>query len=215
MSTLQPAILAAHFQTSALIECAAVAVILAALAIFPPIRRAIWAPTEAVDASSPIRPMRRKGIVAAYLLIIAVVGGSLLDLARDTEHWPWSNFPMYSQVDEQGPTFEDYRLYGVLKSDQSELCLSTDARYLQPFDPSRLAEALIRLSNDPRLKEGLLDCLKRYEYLRQSGAHNGPPLTALRMYRVRFTLDPWGRNTEQPDQKSLICQVSLPAQSPS
>jgi hypothetical protein len=214
MTSVQLAIpiLAAHFGKTALIEFAAVVIVLVGLLVLPSIRRTIWAPAS---TAPPARPMRRRGIVAVYLLMALIVGGSLLDLVRDTEHWPWSNFPMYSRVEDVAPTFEDYRLYGVVADDaHSEISLSTDIRYLQPFDPSRLAEALVKLAGDPRIDEGLLDCLNRYESLRKSGAHKGPPLVALRLYRVRFTLDPWGRNTDQPDQKTLIRQVELPTEKP-
>ncbi len=212
MNGLHPAIpiLAAYFHTHAVIEFAFAVFVLAMLAMFPPIWKTIWAPAAAVESTSPVRPMRRMGIFAAYLVIAIIVGGSLFDMLRDTEHWPWSNFPMYSAPEEQTASFQDYRLYGVLQNDHSEISLATDSRYTQPFDPSRLAEALAGLAGDPRINEGLLDCLVRYENLRKAGAHDGPPLSGIRMYKVRFTLDPWGRNTEQPDQKLLISEVSLP-----
>ena len=53
-------------------------------------------------------------IFAAYGVMAFILGGSFLDCARDSEHWPWSCYPMYSEI-ETGTTFDDYRLYGVPK----------------------------------------------------------------------------------------------------
>jgi hypothetical protein len=199
---------AAALNPGAVLELLAAMAAIVIVFVLPPVRRAIFAPTRA-DSPGNVRPMSRAGLLAAYGVIALIVGGSLFDLIRDKEHWPWSNFPMYSQVSEQGATFSDYRLYGVVKKDQSEICLNCDGRYLQPFDPSRMTEALTTLAGDPKLHEGLADCLRRYELLRQSGGHDGPELSGLRMYRVTFTLDADGRNIDQPDAKQLIDQVTF------
>jgi hypothetical protein len=192
-------------------EMAVVAGLFACFVLTPPVRRAILAPTKSDDTNPGVWPMGRVGMFAAYIPITLIIGGSVFDMLRDTEHWPWSNFPMYSQIEEKGTTFEDYRLYGVLKSNPTaEFSLSTDSRYTQPFDPSRLAEALSLLADDPRLHEGLQDRLRRYEILRQSGAHNGPAISGLRLYRVGFVLKADAANSENPEEKILIDEVSSP-----
>jgi hypothetical protein len=139
-----------------------------------------------------------------------ILGGSILDAVRDTEHWPWSCYPMYSYM-QIGTTFDDYRLYGVAKQNpDTEISLFTDERYLQPFDQSRLAEILETVHGDPRLHDGLLNCLTRYEALRRGGRIDGPELVKLRMYHVLWTLDPFGATIEKPDRKELIDEVALP-----
>jgi hypothetical protein len=164
-----------------------------------------WAPTEA-SQSPAVSPLSRERLLVAYSIIGVIVIGSFLDMARDTEHWPWSNYPMYSQP-ENDPKFNDLRLYGVPKSDPTtEFSLFTDSRYLQPFDQSRLAMILETLSGQ-KLHEGLQDCFNRYESLRRRGAHDGPPLQALRVYRCYWTLDPTGATIEHPDRKVLIDEV--------
>ena len=164
-----------------------------------------WAPAEASQTPAVV-PLSRQRLLVAYAVIAVIAVGSFLDMARDTEHWPWSNYPMYSQP-ENDPQFNDLRLYGVPKSDPTtELSLYTDSRYLQPFDPSRLAMILETLSGQ-KLHEGLLDCFNRYESLRRRGAHEGPPLQALRLYRCYWTADPAGSTIERPDRKVLIDEV--------
>ena len=167
-----------------------------------------WAPAEPEKETPPsVAPIGRQRLLVAYGVIAFIVAGSFLDAVRDTEHWPWSNYPMYSQP-ENDPTFNDLRLYGVPKSDpNTEFSLyATDARYLQPFDPSRLA-AILETLNPQKLHVGLQDCLNRYEALRRGGHHDGPELLYLRVYRCYWSLDPTGATIEHPDRKVLIDQV--------
>jgi hypothetical protein len=195
-----------------IVEVVAVIAAIALLTVIAFVRAAIFAPTKADESNPGVRPMSRIGLLAAYIPITLILGGSLFDMLRDTEHWPWSNFPMYSQIEEKGKYFEDYRLYGIPKSNpDNEFSLSTDSRYTQPFDPSRLAEALSLLADDPRMHEGLQDCLRRYDSLRRAGGHNGPELSALRLYRVGFVLKPDARNSENPEEKIQLDEVTPPA----
>jgi hypothetical protein len=162
------------------------------------------------EANAAHVPMSRRRMFAAYGVILFIIGGSFLDLARDTEHWPWSCYPMYSYP-ESGTTFSDLRLYGVIAGDpKSELPLYNDERFVQPFDQSRMAEVLAKTSWMPGIDDGLRNCLKRYETLRRAGRHDGPALSGLRLYKVYWTLDPWGANIDKPDKKVLLHEVSLP-----
>jgi hypothetical protein len=53
----------------------------------------------------------------------------------------------------------------------------------------------------------LRDMLERYERLRSAGAHDGPPLRAVRLYEVEWTLDPHAANLQSPDRKQLLAEV--------
>jgi hypothetical protein len=170
------------------------------------IRPVFWAPSQ---PAAGIAPMPRRRVTVVYAVMALILGGSLLDAVRDSEHWPWSCYPMYSFM-ETGTTFDDYRLYGVpTQNPGTEISLFTDERYLQPFDQSRLAEILNYVKDDPRLHDGLVNCLTRYEALRHGGRHDGPELAKLRMYHVFWTLDPWGATIEKPDRKELVEEVAL------
>jgi hypothetical protein len=161
-------------------------------------------------ATASVLSISRGRLLVIYGLIAFIVGGSFLDLVRDTEHWPWSCYPMYSET-ERGTTFNDIRLYGVLASDQTkEISLFTDERYLQPFDQSRLAEILAVTYYKPGFTGAIENCLKRYESLRLAGKHDGPKLAGMRVYRVYWTLDPYGKTIEHPDRKVLLGEYMLP-----
>ena len=59
--------------------------------------------------------------------------------------------------------------------------------------------------------EALRDLLRRYEERRRAGQHDGPPLRGLRLYRLQWQLDLWGRNRDQPNQRDLLFELLEPA----
>src|SRR5438552_15395317 len=128
---------------------------------------------------------------ARYCLINTVIGviiaGSLLDIATRREHWPFSHYDLYSgHSNEYSLTL--LRIYGVTAGETSGELPLYAMRYIQPFDNARLRFALETIDTDPnrsaQLTEALRDCLRRYEALRVSGRHDGPPLRGLRFYRA-------------------------------
>jgi hypothetical protein len=203
-------LLVAHKPHRAVILLTGVGLAVAVL-LLPGFWKMLFNPTQIpAEANSPHTPMSRRRMLIVYAVILFIIGGSFLDLVRDSEHWPWSCYPMYSYP-ESGTTFNDLRLYGVPANDpKTELSLFTDERFIQPFDQSRMAEVLEKVWWLPEMQDGLRNCLRRYESLRRAGRHDGPALSSLRLYRVYWTLDPWGANIEKPDRKVLITEVSLP-----
>ena len=150
--------------------------------------------------------MSRPRLLVVYLLGAVILGGLVSDLVRDTEHWPFSMFPMYSEVDRSN-TLSMLRLYGVVQRSPSiEIQLDKNI-YLQPFDNTRVADALGNALQKNRVDEGVNDCLKRYEALRIAGRHDGPPLVAMRLYRVTWTVNDTGSNIDRPDRKELLSEV--------
>jgi len=55
------------------------------------------------------------------------------------------------------------------------------------------------------------DSLARYEAQRERGAHDGPPLRAVRLYDAHWTLESDARNVDRPDRVHLVDEVSAPA----
>src|SRR5688572_17215140 len=129
---------------------------------------------------------RRK--LVAYLAIGVVVGGHLFDLAADREHWPFSTYPMYSY--RLGERFHVYRVVGVVHDDAGGEFPLVQRQYLRPFDFLTLGNSLAYLNKKPdrerRLEAALSDCLSRYETRRGLGRHDGPPLRAMRFYRMSW-----------------------------
>jgi hypothetical protein len=149
----------------------------------------------------------RRCVVYAALAVICA--GSLVDLATDSEHWPFSQYAMYSDVKREPYELRQLRLFGVPAAGE-EFALR-QFEYIQPFDQVRLRLMLSALRTDPRrqplLTTALQDCLTRYETLRRAGRHSGPPLAGVRLYELHWRLDPWARNADRPDSRTLVLEV--------
>jgi hypothetical protein len=143
----------------------------------------------------------------AHAVIGLLLAGSMYDIVRDQEHWPFSQYPMFSTV-WRAREFTWHRLYGVTETGE-EFAL-VDHGYITPFDQSRLPKALRQIArqgdSDRRLRQAVADCFARYHDLRNRGTHAGPPLRALRLYEVHWILDPQGRNVDRPDRRKLLSE---------
>jgi hypothetical protein len=148
----------------------------------------------------------RRTLVNAILL--AMIAGSAYDVALDQEHWPFSQYPMFSGV-WRSPTFTWLRLFGMT-ADGREFPLDAN-RFIAPFDQSRLPKALKRIldgrNGGMRVRTALADCLARYEDLRRQKQHDGPQLAALRLYELEWTIDPEAANVDRPDRRTFIAEV--------
>jgi hypothetical protein len=156
-----------------------------------------------VKSASMVASRRR----LVYLLGLLILIGHLWDNAFASEHWPFSRYPMYSFM----PKVErltKFRFYAV--TEQGEIPLNAD-QHFAPFTMARFDAALRTLArqpvDSPQMKEALGRLVEFYERGRRSGRHDDPPLESLRIYKVRWTLDPWARNVESPDKKTLILEV--------
>lgn len=171
------------------------------------IRTAFWAPTKAANDASAAPVMARSRLLIVYALGTVILGGSAFDSVTDTEHWPFSQYPMFSMVATQR-SFTMLRMYGVSEREPlSEFPLEKN-EYLEPFDNSRMPDALSRAIAEHQLIPALEDCLKRYEALRTSGIHHGPVLRGLRLYRVTWTAGERAGNVDTPDDKELLGEIT-------
>jgi hypothetical protein len=162
--------------------------------------------------------LRRRRDWLVYALFVVIVGGHAFDIVTGSgvlapEHWPFSAYPMYAG--ELGSTLEMLALYGVAETDPDHELALSDGQYLRPFDRSRLWGAFVRLSagrdaDRAELREALTDCLVRYERLRVRGAHEGPRLRELRLYRVWWTLEAAGPLEHRAPTRSLLFTVTAP-----
>jgi hypothetical protein len=154
--------------------------------------------------------VRRRWLV--YGLVTVMVGGHLYDLVTDREHWPFSQYPMYAHAAREWSMLLP-RLVGVRSDGGGEVEL-WETRYLEPFDQSRLLQALQTILQEPdgrsRATAALADCLARYERRRRDGAHDGPALAGIRLYHVLWTLEPTAANVDHPDRRDLVLDVRQP-----
>ena len=143
-------------------------------------------------------------------LVAGLLTGSMFDIVANREHWPFSPYTMYATL-EPGPSLTTLRLFGVTETG-AELPLLAD-EHIAPFDPSRLRWALDTVAAGPdgkqRLRLAVGDCLRRYEERRREGKHAGPPLVAVRLYRLYWTLDAEARNVDHPDNRQIVSEARL------
>jgi hypothetical protein len=157
---------------------------------------------------------RRRWLV--YGLAAFIVAGNLYDGATGGEHWPFSSYPMYSHVNrEWGLAL--LRVVGVRSDPPGDEVPLWESAHLEPFDQSRLGSALSTLLAQPdgleRVDALLRNCLLRYERRRRGAAHDGPPLRALRLYDLAWTLEPRARNADHPGTRRLLAEAALPTTS--
>jgi len=183
--------------------------VLAAIVANREAREAFWAPTQSGGDATAIPTMRPWRLLIAYALGIAIIGGSVFSWVTDTERWPFSPYPMFSWPSPRTDfRFTTLRLYGVTQEQPlSEFPLDRN-EYLEPFDNSRLPEALAIAVRENRLTPALGDCLERYEVLRVSGIHQGPAIRALRLYRVTWNLNTQASNVNAPGYRELLGEFS-------
>lgn len=144
----------------------------------------------------------------ANAIILFIIGASLFDIARDEEHWPFSQYPMFNRVT-TSRQLNWLRLYGVTADGREHVLLHH--RDVFPFDQSRLSKALGAIRTRPdaeaALQRALRNCLDRYERRRQANGGAGPAFSALRLYEVQWRLDPRAANVDTPDSRTLVSEV--------
>jgi hypothetical protein len=121
---------------------------------------------------------------------------------------------MFATV-ERSHTLDSLLLRGVTTGPDGREVPIRDAAMLAPFDQCRLTTAMSRARSqrdgEARLQAMLDDCLVRYEAARQRGAHDGPPLKAIRVYDAHWELDPDARNVETPERSTLVSESGASA----
>ena len=154
-------------------------------------------------------PLRRRVVT---LLLVGLIGMHLFELARDSEHWPFCSYPMYSWLEDDDPAAQTQRLMG-LHADTGEEIRLHGRQYIDPFDQSRLAEVSLHITDAPDAKSrwdlALGDLLQRYEERRQARLHGGPKLKGMRIYQTRHDLHPEAKNLATPTRRVLLAEAEF------
>lgn len=156
--------------------------------------------------------MSIRRILLVHVLVFGVVAGSFYDILTRQEHWPFSNYPMFSTVHRQ-TVLTWLRLFGVTAEGREFPLLSYND--LWPLDQSRLPLGLRRIvaapGGDERARLALTDVMLRYNARRENGDIEGPAIEAVRLYRMSWPLEPFARNLETPSSKVLIAESRVTA----
>jgi hypothetical protein len=159
-------------------------------------------------ALSRLTGLSGRRVLTIHLVFLVFAGTQVLEAAGQSEHWPFSNYGMYSAV--QAPVISWVRLAGV--TDDGEFWL--DEVHLRPFTRDRISLILLGLMPkqaawSARMDEALAGIGRLYVDGSRSGRHGGPPLRALRLYRLGWTLDASLANRAVPDSKELLGEHRL------
>ena len=163
-------------------------------------------PGEPKDALARVLPgvgkLRRRLINSILILFLGI---ACFDIAIDREHWPFSNYTMYSRV---SPAILLWmRVDGVTAGGEVDLPLDSS---FPPFDQVRLVAALGRVARSARgpnpLHSALANLLSLYDGHRS--AVPGPPAVArLRLYDVAWGLHPGLTGNEPPDRRVPVAEA--------
>ncbi len=157
--------------------------------------------------------MNRRRLWLVQAAILGLITGSLYDIARDKEHWPFSPYRLYPEA-ELKPELMLLRVVGLTAGEPTREFILSESSHIYPFNHDRLMRPfrhmLARRGGQAQVREGLLDVLARYERRRVAGQHGGPALRGLRLYRHTWHLEPWAKNKDRPDQQELLGEAMQP-----
>lgn len=155
--------------------------------------------------------MSTRRLLVVHALILFVIAGSLYDIGTRQEHWPFSNYPMFSAIHRE-PALTWLRLFGVTTDGREVPLLSYNE--LWPLDQSRLPLGLRRIAGTPdgapRVEQAITDVMARYNARREKGEISGPALKAIRLYRVGWSLEPFATNLDRPSTRELLAEATVP-----
>ena len=172
---------------------------------------------KAVDATELApRPMRRWRVWLVNGLAALLVLGHLMEIARQTEHWPFSNYPMWARVSKEWHETQVLPM-GVSADDPSEEVALTDPAYFAPMPVYYQRLNFRSAARKPGVRDRMLrEYLDRYERRRSDRLHSGPPLKGIRLYELYWMMDRGASNAAAPERKTLLYQYppAAPATQP-
>ena len=134
------------------------------------------------------RPFRRRMVSASAVLFLLCCG---FEVVTGREHWPFSPYPMFSEVEEPREALR-YRAWGDALDPAVGTVELARSAWIAPFHHVRLGSAIKHLARQERpeaaLHRAARELLVRYEQRRRAGEHQGPALRSLRLVELRFAL---------------------------
>jgi len=147
--------------------------------------------------SASIVPMKRWRTWLVAALAAFIVVGHAYDIAAQTEHWPFSFYPMYGRVQKK-PTLQMLALYVLTPDPHNRRKMKRfrviDGDYVPPLNEVRLRNILMAAWGRDGSRSGeveqtaavLRDYLRAYESRRVAGAHAGPPVVEAQLCRITW-----------------------------
>jgi hypothetical protein len=172
--------------------------------------------SEAAETVPPdAQPMKPWRMWLVYGVVGVIVLGHVYEIVRQQEHWPFTNYEMWAKVTRDWHVSE---IVPVGVSDEPEP-REVDLRNPAYFAPMPLHYQRLnfrRAASREKLRDRMIeDYLRRYEFLRSHGKHNGPPLKGLRLYEWYWLMDRSASNAQAPDRRTLLYQYPAGSTRPS
>ena len=159
---------------------------------------------QEVHSDSPAGGVTRGRRALVYSVIALVVLPHLYDIARQQEHWPFSNYPMWARLSKDWHVTAAAPVGITDDPARPEVELSDPAYFApMPLHFQRLTFGALKKPS-PRREKVLGDYLRRYEQLRTAGRHDGPPIVGIRLYERYWDMDRYATNARRPDRTTLL-----------
>lgn len=161
----------------------------------------------AVERTGPTIPAglgkARLALIDAIIVVFLAI--ACFDIGADLEHWPFSNYAMYSRLTPS--TLLWYRVEGVTANGETDLPLDGS---FPPFDQVRLVAALGRLAGAGHgqrpLRSALANLLSLYDRHRRESPQ-APAVSGLRLYNAAWALHPGLTGREPPGRRAPAAEV--------
>jgi hypothetical protein len=158
----------------------------------------------------PPQPMKRWRVRLVNGVVVVLVLGHLMEVARQTEHWPFSNYPMWAKVSKEWDETQVVPV-GVAADDPAIEVPLTDPAYFAPMPVYYQRLDFRSVANKAAKRDKFLrDYLDRYERRRAAHLHGGPALGGIRLYELHWTMDRGATNVETPDRRTLLYEYPPP-----
>lgn len=143
----------------------------------------------------------RKLIVAAVLAVI--VGWHAFAVIAQEDHWPFSNYPMYSKLQSQRE-FSNVRIVAFTNETPPRRIVerSTHLRTLM----ARLARR--EIPDPARVARTIREHFSKYDQ-RDDKELGGARIAEVRVYRQTWVLRPDASNRDEPDRNELVARVPI------
>ena len=142
---------------------------------------------------------RRKAVALLTGLVISV--GSLWCIVTDSDLWPWSNYPMYREL--QGDQLVHRRAFAVF-SDGREVAFTNEQ--LRPYSSTRMNQLLRRLAKRGDSDRQMRRLLTRVamQAMNRGGADQ---IVGARAYEMQWTMQAGASNRDRPHRRQLLAEV--------
>ena len=157
--------------------------------------------------------MTRERLILVNILIAILVAGSAYAVFTDEERYPFSPYPMYSDIDTDR-SVKRLELVGLSMEDPPREVPLIIMQQLPPWDDARLMKSFRTLlkqsGHRSKIRAALRDLISQYEAHRVAGHHQGVPLRGFKLYWLHWkdvTSANW--DTKVPDQRRLEVEVFL------